>query len=111
MTVYKKLFRPLFSCFVRLAEGFEVKRNQEMEVGEISQYFPHFIWLLRDVSLLTSDDGQGGEMDPTDYIKQKVTNLLILDLFRFLFPKSVSTGSKRDDLYTVIIPFFQNPRT
>ena len=49
-----------------------MKRNIEIEVGEISQYFPHFIWLLRDVSLITSDDGQGGEMDPTDYIKKKV---------------------------------------
>ncbi|CAB4020782.1 guanylate-binding 1-like, partial [Paramuricea clavata] len=68
---YKKDLEKL-DCFVRLAEGFEVKRNHEMEVGEISQYFPHFIWLLRDVSLITSDDGEGGEMDPTDYIKKKV---------------------------------------
>ena len=51
-----------------------MKRNREIEVGEISQYFPHFIWLLRDVSLITSDDGEGGEMDPTDYIKKKVFN-------------------------------------
>ena len=64
-----------FSCFFHLAEGFEVKRNYETEVGEFSQYFPHFIWLLRDVSLITSDDGQGGEMDPTEYIKTKVCNL------------------------------------
>jgi hypothetical protein len=71
----------IFSCFVRLAEGFEVKRNHEMEVGEISQYFPHFIWLLRDVSLITSDDGEGGEMDPTDYIKKKVFDLHIFILF------------------------------
>ncbi len=49
-----------------------MKRNHEIEVGEISQYFPHFIWLLRDVSLITADDGEGGEMDPTDYIKKKV---------------------------------------
>ena len=53
-----------------------MKRNHEIEIGEISQYFPHFIWLLRDVSLITSDDGEGGEMDPTDYIKKKVFHLL-----------------------------------
>ena len=43
-----------------------------MEVGEISQYFPHFVWLLRDVSLITCEEEGGKEMDPTDYIKQKV---------------------------------------
>ena len=62
------------SCFTRLAKAFKVKRNHETEVGEFSQYFPHFIWLLRDVSLITSDDGQGGEMDPTEYIKTKVSS-------------------------------------
>ena len=75
----------IFSCFVRLAEGFEVKRNHDMEVGEISQYFPHFIWLLRDVSLITSDDGQGGEMDPTEYIKKKVCNFLKACFFSAVF--------------------------
>ena len=76
------LFRS--SCFVRLAEGFEVKRNKEMVVGEISQYFPHFIWLLRDVTLITSEEEGGKEMDPTDYIKQKVRRCKIL-FFSFTF--------------------------
>ena len=73
-----------FSCFTRLAEAFEVKRNHETEVGEFSQYFPHFIWLLRDVSLITSDDGQGGEMDPTKYIKTKVCNFDIIVYVMFM---------------------------
>ena len=55
-----------------------MKRNHETEVGEFSQYFPHFIWLLRDVNLITSDDGQGGEMDPTEYIKTKVCNFHVI---------------------------------
>ncbi len=75
----KKLFLlTIFSCFVRLAEGFEVKRNREIEVGEISQYFPHFIWLLRDVSLKILDGGTGEEMDPTDYIKKKVFHFCVI---------------------------------
>ena len=48
-----------------------MKNDHEIEVAEISQYFPHFIWLLRDVSL-TISDGEGGEMEPTNYIKKKV---------------------------------------
>ena len=75
----KKLFLlTIFSCFVRLAEGFEVKRNREIEVGEISQYFPHFIWLLRDVSLKILDGDTGEEMDPTDYIKKKVFHFCVI---------------------------------
>ncbi|XP_028409814.1 guanylate-binding protein 1-like [Dendronephthya gigantea] len=91
---YKKDLEKL-DCFVRLAEGFEVKRNQEIEVGEISQYFPHFIWLLRDVSLITSDDGHGGEMDPTDYIKERVLSR----------GKSFKAG-KADEVGRAIISFF-----
>ena len=67
-----RIFFFKFSCFVRLAEGFQVKRNVDVEVGEITQYFPHFVWLLRDVSLITSEEEGGKEMDPTDYIKKKV---------------------------------------
>ena len=91
---YKKDLEKL-DCFVRLAESFEVKRNHEIEIGEISQYFPHFIWLLRDVSLITSDDGEGGEMDPTDYIKKKVLSR----------SKSFKTD-KSDEVGRAIITFF-----
>lgn len=91
---YKKDLEKL-DCFVRLAEGFEVKKNHDMEVGEVSQYFPHFIWLLRDVSLITSEEEGGTEMDPTDYIKQKV-------LTRGKGFKS----SKSDEVGRAIITFF-----
>lgn len=49
-----------------------MKKNQELELGESLQFFPSFVWLIRDVSLLTVDDG-GEKMEPTDYLKKKVS--------------------------------------
>lgn len=91
---YKKDLERL-DCFVRLAEGFEVKRKAGVEVGEISQYFPHFVWLLRDVSLITCEDEGGKEMDPTDYIKKKV-----------LSRGKGFKASKSDEVGRAIITFF-----
>ena len=66
-----------------------MKNDHEIEVAEISQYFPHFIWLLRDVSLIISDDGEGGEMDATDYIMEKVfVHVFILFLMIILIISS-----------------------
>ncbi|XP_035663446.1 guanylate-binding protein 1-like [Branchiostoma floridae] len=56
---------------MNLAEGITVRQEQESELDDFREFFPDFLWLLRDVSLKMVDES-GREMDPTEYLKTKV---------------------------------------
>ena len=64
-----------FSHFAQLATSIAVRDatgdSDSDEYFELNNYFPDFLWLLRDVILIpTGEDGK--EVSPTDYLKTKV---------------------------------------
>ncbi|XP_035693212.1 guanylate-binding protein 1-like isoform X1 [Branchiostoma floridae] len=58
-------------CFIKLAKGVTVKKGQKTQMSELREFFPDFLWLLRDVSLMSTDEN-GREIDPTQYLKTRV---------------------------------------
>ncbi|CAH1251020.1 GBP6 [Branchiostoma lanceolatum] len=58
-------------CFIKLAKGITVKQGEKASQAAFSEFFPDFLWLLRDVSLKMQDK-DGKEMDPTEYLVTKV---------------------------------------
>ncbi|KAI8492556.1 Guanylate-binding protein 5 [Branchiostoma belcheri] len=59
-------------CFIRLAKGVTVKQGEKkIQTSLFRQFFPDFLWLLRDVSLDMKDE-DGKEMVPSEYLKTKV---------------------------------------
>ncbi|XP_035664227.1 guanylate-binding protein 1-like [Branchiostoma floridae] len=60
-------------CFVQLASGITVKKGKGQDVSAFREFFPDFLWLLRDVALKMEDD-DGKEMTPTEYLVTKVLN-------------------------------------
>ncbi|XP_066265728.1 guanylate-binding protein 3-like [Branchiostoma lanceolatum] len=58
-------------CFVKLAKGITVRKGEGRDVAEFREFFPDFLWLLRDVSL-KMEDKDGKDMDPTEYLKKRV---------------------------------------
>ncbi|XP_078583345.1 uncharacterized protein LOC144866030 [Branchiostoma floridae x Branchiostoma japonicum] len=58
-------------CFINLAEAIRVEEGKKTGFSAFRQFFPDFLWLLRDVTLKMEDE-DGRQMDPTDYLKTKV---------------------------------------
>eukprot|EP00058_Branchiostoma_floridae_P027685 XP_002613176.1 hypothetical protein BRAFLDRAFT_73096 [Branchiostoma floridae] len=58
-------------CFIKLAKGISVKKGQKTKMSAFSQFFPDFMWLLRDVSLKPTDKNDK-EISPTEYLKTRV---------------------------------------
>ncbi|XP_066280262.1 guanylate-binding protein 1-like isoform X2 [Branchiostoma lanceolatum] len=58
-------------CFIKLAKGVTVRKGQKTQMSELREFFPDFLWLLRDVSLMSTDEN-GREIDPTQYLKTRV---------------------------------------
>ncbi|XP_078583827.1 guanylate-binding protein 1-like [Branchiostoma floridae x Branchiostoma japonicum] len=58
-------------CFIELTKRVTVKQREKTKMLAFREYFPDFLWLLRDVSLKMEDE-DGTEMDPTDYLIKKV---------------------------------------
>lgn len=67
-TVYHCL---LYSMFLQLASNISLRSDKENDLNELRCYFPDFLWLLRDVHLLPTDE-RGTQITPTDYLKSKV---------------------------------------
>ncbi|XP_035664225.1 guanylate-binding protein 1-like [Branchiostoma floridae] len=67
-------------CFVNLADEISVKRGKKSGVSAFREFFPDFLWLLRDVSL-NMEDENGREMDPTEYLVTKDVGQAILASF------------------------------
>ncbi|XP_066280624.1 guanylate-binding protein 1-like [Branchiostoma lanceolatum] len=58
-------------CFIKLAKGISVKKGEKTKMSAYSQFFPDFMWLLRDVSLKPTDKNDK-EISPTEYLKTRV---------------------------------------
>ncbi|KAI8484321.1 Guanylate-binding protein 5 [Branchiostoma belcheri] len=58
-------------CFIKLAKGVTVKKGQKTQMSDLREFFPDFLWLLRDVSLMSTDEN-GREISPTQYLKTRV---------------------------------------
>ena len=64
---------PICSYFANLASSIVVKATSQEDENafDLKQYFPDFLWLLRDVHLLPMGDN-GTEVTPTEYLVSKV---------------------------------------
>lgn len=60
-----------FSFFVKLASSVAVSKGSKTNPNDLRKYFPDFMWLLRDVTLLPVDE-DGKEISATDYLKKRV---------------------------------------
>ncbi|XP_035665454.1 guanylate-binding protein 1-like [Branchiostoma floridae] len=58
-------------CFIQLAKGLTVKQGEKTQVSAFCEFFPDFLWLLRDLSLKMQDK-DGKDMTPTEYLITKV---------------------------------------
>ncbi|XP_066280625.1 guanylate-binding protein 1-like [Branchiostoma lanceolatum] len=58
-------------CFIKLAKGITVKKGEKTQMSAFREFFPDFLWLLRDVSLMITDE-DGKDMDPSEYLKTRV---------------------------------------
>ncbi|XP_078583830.1 uncharacterized protein LOC144866343 [Branchiostoma floridae x Branchiostoma japonicum] len=58
-------------CFTQLAKRVTVKQSEKTKKLAFQEFFPDFLWLLRDVSLKMEDEN-GREMAPTEYLLTKV---------------------------------------
>ena len=60
------------SYFVKLAKSVSIKKGSKgFNPNELRKYFPDFLWLLRDVTLQSTDEN-GREISPTDYLLKRV---------------------------------------
>ncbi|CAH1251059.1 GBP6 [Branchiostoma lanceolatum] len=58
-------------CFIQLAKGVTAKQGEKTQVSAVREFFPDFLWLLRDASLkMQTKDGK--DMTPTEYLKTEV---------------------------------------
>ena len=60
------------SYFVKLAKSVAIKKGSKgFNPNEIRKHFPNFLWLLRDVTLLPTDENER-EISPNDYLLKRV---------------------------------------
>ena len=57
--------------FLQLASSIAITDKRDNDVNELRNYFPDFLWLLRDVHLLPANE-QGEPITPTEYLKSRV---------------------------------------
>ncbi len=71
--VWDVLLYPLVcSHFAKLATSIAVRDVSSPESFDLKNYFPDFLWLLRDAILTVPPGRDGKPMTPTDYLKTKV---------------------------------------
>ena len=61
-----------YSHFAKLATSIAIKDVSAPETFDLKNYFPDFLWLLRDAILMVPPGRDGKPMTPTDYLKTKV---------------------------------------
>ena len=86
------------SYFVKLAKSVAIKKGSEdkdFNPNELRKYFPDFLWLLRDVTLQSTDEN-GREITPTEFLLKRV---LAADDSKFY-------ESTRDQVGRAILTFF-----
>lgn len=60
------------SHFAKLATSIAVRDVSAPETFDLKNYFPDFLWLLRDAILMVPPGPDGKQMTPTDYLITKV---------------------------------------
>ncbi|XP_078583590.1 uncharacterized protein LOC144866179 [Branchiostoma floridae x Branchiostoma japonicum] len=58
-------------CFIQLAKGITVKQGERIQTSLFPEFFPDFLWLLRDASLKIRDK-DGKNITPTKYLITEV---------------------------------------
>ena len=73
MKVYEVILPPLHSCFTHLTKSIIVRSGltEKETMHEFCNYFPDFLWLLRDFTLQLADT-HGRQITARDYMMKKV---------------------------------------
>ena len=58
-------------CFTQLSTSLLAQRGQSMSTDAMKQFFPRFLWLLRDVTLKMTDK-QGQLIPPTEFLHTRI---------------------------------------
>ena len=58
-------------CFSQLSTSLLAQRGDSMTADAMKKFFPHFLWLLRDVSL-TITNKEGEKITPTEFLHTRV---------------------------------------
>ncbi len=58
-------------CFTRLSRSLLVQKGESMRAEVMREFFPHFLWLLRDVTL-TVTDRAGQTISATEFLHTRV---------------------------------------
>ena len=58
-------------CFAQLSTSLLAQRGDSMTADAMKKFFPHFLWLLRDVSL-TITNKEGEKITPTEFLHTRV---------------------------------------
>ncbi len=62
-----------YSCFTELSQSISIRSGQENEdMTDFRAHFPDFLWLLRDVTLDTTDKKTGKIITATEFLKTQV---------------------------------------
>ena len=62
-----------FSCFTELSQSISIRSGEENEdMTDFRAHFPDFLWLLRDVTLETTDKKTGKVLTATEFLKTQV---------------------------------------
>ena len=69
--VPQKLDLSKMRCFSQLSASLLAQRRDSMSINVKKAFFPHFLWLLRDVSL-TMTDTEGKQLDPTEFLHTRL---------------------------------------
>ena len=69
--VPQKLDLSKMRCFSQLSASLLAQRRDSMSIDAKKAFFPHFLWLLRDVTL-TMTDTEGKQLDPTEFIHTRL---------------------------------------
>ena len=58
-------------CFTQLSTSILAQRGDSMSTDAMKKFFPHFLWLLRDVTLAMTNR-QGEKIPPTEFLHTRV---------------------------------------
>ena len=58
-------------CFTQLSTSILAQRGDSMSTDAMKKFFPHFLWLLRDVTLAITNK-QGEKISPTEFLHTRV---------------------------------------
>ena len=62
-----------YSCFTELSQSISIRSGEENEdMTDFRAHFPDFLWLLRDVTLETTDKKTGDVITATEFLKTHV---------------------------------------